>query len=623
MNKSSKLAMLGALGVALVVYSLNRQAPQPLAFPELTGPVDATQLPLEIPPRTSPEVYFNESNSGIAVLLQDREASWLGIAHGLKSIGVPFRIVESIDLALEHDVILVYPSITGSNTAPDTLSALADHVRRGNTLIAFSVIGGGMPALFGFESTEERRDLLALDFDTAQFPADFFHDSAQTNIRLASLVDPVPFPGVSYHTLKHPAVATYNDGSAAITHNFFNAGKRTGHAYAIGFDFGHFILRAHNNRFFGLADTYVNDYQPKLDTLLRFLARVYSEGSPAAVQFLPTPFNREFTALITHDIDYTRSLQNALTYADFESNQGIAATYFIQTKYVTDYNDSLFFTRDSQAIVRKLHDQGMEIASHSVAHSNEFKNMALGTGTEQYPGYRPFVFDFDTVRDASIAGELRVSKFLLDTMTPQLTVSFRPGHLSLPYALPQMLQATHYKFSSSITANSALSHLPFRTTYSRSYDTELEIFEIPITIEDESGRLGDRLDEAIVLANKIGTSGGVVNVLIHTDVLDHKLAFEKGFVAEFKDRAWFGTVAGFGQWWTVRDSAILLVESVDEQSRRVQITTHGEIDGLSIRVPSNWTYSGGLEGSQQQDDVLVLGAFVGHTQLLFSVTAPD
>jgi len=41
-------------------------------------------------------------------------------------------------------------------------------------------------------------------------------------------------------------------------------------------------------------------------------------------------------------------------------------------------------------------------------------------------------------------------------------VSFRPGHLSYPFALPQALQATGFAFSSSVTAGNALSHLPFR-----------------------------------------------------------------------------------------------------------------------------------------------------------------
>ena len=107
--------------------------------------------------------------------------------------------------------------------------------------------------------------------------------------------------------------------------------------------------------------------------------------------------------------------------------------------------------------------------------------------------------------------------------------------------------------------------------------------------------------------------------MIHTDVLDHKLEFERRFIAEFKERAWFGTVAQFGDWWAVRDSAIIQLETVNADTRRLLITSDGEIDGLSIRLPQGWAYQEGLEGSQQQDDVLVLGPFENNAQVLFSV----
>ncbi len=610
-------AILVAVVVALGLYQSARQS---LAFPNLDGPVEQTVLPLTAPPPTSPEAYFNESTAGIAVLLADPNSSWLGIAHGLKSIGVPFRVVQSVDQALRHDVILVYPSIYGANTTPETLSALAEYVRRGHTLIAFSVIGGGMPALFGFETTRERNDLMAINFDST-FDPEFHQDAAEATIRLAALHNPVPMAGVSYHNLKHPAVATYDDGSAAITHNFFAVGDRTGHAYAIGFDIGHFILRAQNSRLPQLADTYVNDYQPKVDSLLRFLAWVYTRGSPEGIQLLPVPYNREFTALMTHDIDFTQSINNAEIYANLEVDQGITATYFIQTKYVTDYNDSRFFQQSSRPIIVALESMGMELASHTVAHTNELKDMPLGTGLERYPDYSPKVIDFTTVRGASIAGELRVSKFLLEALAPAKIVSFRPGHLSLPYSLPEMLQATGFKYSSSVTANSVLTHYPYRTNYSRKYDTELDVFEFPITIEDENGRLGDRIDQAIVVANKIGQHGGVVNVLIHTDVLDHKLEFERQFVAEFRDRAWFGTIAQFGEWWAVRDSAVVSVDTLATGHKRLRVAIRGAISGLSIRVPDQWVYQSGLADTRQDGPVVILGAFSEDAQLIFS--GPD
>lgn len=613
------IAVACILGIGVSAFLIFQNSRETLAFPGLSGPENTTELPLVAAPRTPPENYYNDSNAGIALFLQDSSTSWLGIAHGLKSIGIPFRVVNTLDDALQHEVILVYPSMTGSNTPPATLSALAQHVRSGNSLIAFSVIGGGMPAIFGFESTSERNDLLSFEFNAAEFPPDFFIDRVESAIPLSPQGNDSPLAGVSYQGLKHRPIATYDDGSAAITYNFFNSGGGVGHAYAVGFDFGHYIMRAHNARFFRLAGSYVNDYQPKIDSLLRFIAKVYREGDDEAIELMSVPFNKEFTALLTHDIDFNRSILNVAAYADMEHSLGVPATYFIQTKYVTDYNDSRFFDLSSESILKTIEQQGMEVASHSVSHSNEFQNMIIGNGAETYPDYRPFVVDFETETGGSIAGELRVSKFLLETFSEQNIVSFRPGHLSLPQKLPEMLRATGYKFSSSITANSALTHLPYRSTFARGYDSEIDIFEFPITIEDEYGRLGDRLDEAIELANRIGRHGGVVNILIHTDLLDHKLEFERGFITEFSNRAWFSTVRDFGNWWAVRDSAVISVESLDTDRRRVVLDVDGTIEGLGIRIPSNWTYISGLDGTMQRDDVLELGEFSSSAELDFNV----
>ena len=42
-------------------------------------------------------------------------------------------------------------------------------------------------------------------------------------------------------------------------------------------------------------------------------------------------------------------MTNVRDYARVESNLGIGATYFVQTKYVKDYNDDVFFTTNLPA----------------------------------------------------------------------------------------------------------------------------------------------------------------------------------------------------------------------------------------------------------------------------------
>ena len=601
-------------------YGVNQSVhAQNTAFPGLNGPLQATTLPPETVNPTDPNTYYNSNRNNLVIFLRDPQSSWLGLAHGLRSIGVPFSITTELEEALAHEVMLIYPSLTGANTPPEMLPQLQQYVRAGNSLIAFSVIGGGMKALFGYNNYREHNDLKTLSFSDSKLVNQFVLDPAESTVNLADHNQHAG--GVSYRELVHPAIASFDNGSGAIIYNTFKSNSDTeiGYAYAIGFDFSHFILRAYNGRLTGVVDDYVNAYHPKVDSLLRFIATVYRQGESDAIEILSTPYNKEFTALITHDIDYTRSLSNAIAYVQLESQLGVPATYFMQTKYITDYNDQAYFNESSGTVIQQLKEAGMAIGSHSVAHSNEFRNMPLGSGRESYPEYLPFVKDFETVQNATISGELRVSKFLLEHLGAGPIVSFRPGHLSLPRKLPEMLAAHGYQYSSSITANEALTHYPYRTMFASEYGTGTTVFEFPVTIEDEQSDLSSRLEQSIELANKISRHGGLVNLLIHTDETGQKLEFERRFIEAFKDRAWFSTVPEFGQWWRVRDSVIVDIDRISAETKKLTVRVDGTINGLSLRVPNSWQLEDPGAEISQVDNVLIFDKITDHTVISIRV----
>ncbi len=159
----------------------------------------------------------------------------------------------------------------------------------------------------------------------------------------------------------------------------------------MGVDLGHLLLRSHNARFTGLEGSYVDDYRPGGDSVLRLLVALYRAANASAVLLSPTPQGKDLTVLMTHDVDFTTSLANVPAYVAMERAAGIPATYFIQAKYVKDYNDDLFFDPARVAVLQQLTQWGMEVGSHSVSHSNEFRNMPLGDGLERYSDYQPFV----------------------------------------------------------------------------------------------------------------------------------------------------------------------------------------------------------------------------------------
>jgi peptidoglycan/xylan/chitin deacetylase (PgdA/CDA1 family) len=618
------LAVLAALALTLAarqVTAPGRSDAGPTVFRGLAGPEAPSNMARETP--TLPSTYGDGSASRLAVLLTDTDSAWLGLAHGLKSIGIPFRITTDYREALRHRVVLVYPIVSGRVLSHDALVALAAFPRLGGTLVAVNVLGGGLEEVFGFREALPARNRFAIRFTGAASSLLPIAGPQEAVIRLGNAATATEALGTYGYTDPASApVAVYEDGTAAITERRVGQGR----AYAVGLDLGDFILRGYNNREGWMARSYVNGYEPAIDMPLRLLREIYARGEPNAVLLGTVPFGRALSVLMTHDVDYAKSVANSIPYAEYERAAGVRATYFIQTKYVRDYNDIAFFDDRGVALLRKLAALGMDVGSHTVAHSRAFASFPLGSGREAFPSYRPFVRNRRVTDGGSILGELRVSRFLLETLvTRQPVVAFRAGELADPYALPQALAATGYRFSSSVTANDSLTHLPFQLTYARSVHADAPVFEFPVTVEDEAmPPLLARLGVAIDLAQQVSAYGGTFVVLIHPNIVGDKLEFEKGFVHGMRDRAWFGSVSEFGDWWAARNE-VAVDATGSGADVRVRIRAPRRIDGLGLRLPAGWTVTSRRPSTVSvtpRGEVVVLGTVDGEAVLQCTVSTP-
>ena len=477
--------------------------------------------------------------------------------------------------------------ISGSVLSGEALAALGRHARSGGTLIATNVLGGGLSDLFGFGDVVPSRTRAEVRLNPGLPLTARFDDPRELHLPLGNGPQRGSLGSYGYTAPVEPPLATYDDGTAAITRRELDSG---GAAYAFGVDVGELLLIGQNNRDEFIARSYVNGYEPTLDVYLRLLEAMYAQGEPDAVTLGTVPQGRDLSVLVTHDVDYRYSLERAIEYARAERSMGIPATYFIQTKYLRDWNDNAFFDQAAIGNLKSLDSLGMQIASHTVSHSREFNHMPLGSGDEVYPTYQPRVTAETTVTGASILGELRVSKFLLEHFTGLPIDAFRPGHLRNPESLPEALEASGYRFSSSATANNSLTHLPFQLEYHHGPTAETPIFEFPVTIEDEAPpALASRLPQALELADHLRRYGGLMVLLIHSNVVEPKLGFERGFVAGVKDRAWFGTADEFGRFWAARNAAGVDVARSGEQ-RVVTVTLPAAIDGLTVSTPAGWHF---------------------------------
>jgi Polysaccharide deacetylase len=537
------------------------------------GPAASTHMRHSTPAQW--ESFSTGSQSRLAVLLTDTTAPWLPLAHGLRTIGVPFVITRDYHAALTHRVVLVYPIISGRTLSPDALRALAGFPASGGTLIATDVLGGGLAETFGFAEAVPSRTRSAIAFSAEAVKRFGLDDPRESTLRAPA--------AYGYTKPVEPPLATFDDGTAALTVH--------GRAYAFGVDLGALLAIGYGGHDESLARAYDNQFEPTIDVWLRILRRLYVEGEPNAITLGTVPDGKPIAVMITHDIDYTRSVDNSQAYADFEHSQGILATYFVQTKYIRDWNDDVFFNDAEAPRLRHLLAMGMELASHSVAHSRQFASLPLGTGDERYPSYHPFVQSATVTTGATVLGELRISKYLIESLSPGDTVTaFRPGYLAEPHELPQALAAVGYRYSSSTTADGSLTHLPFALTDSQAGEAESGIYEFPVTIEDEAPpRMDARVNDALDVARRISRYGGEIVVLIHPNVTDYKLRFEQGFVTALRPTAWFGTVSTYGRWWAARDGIACDV-TVDGSTATLHLTSPQPIAGVPVTVPASWTY---------------------------------
>ncbi|HEY1041019.1 MAG TPA: polysaccharide deacetylase family protein [Bacteroidia bacterium] len=598
MRIRKRLIILSLLVGGFIAYKIyKRQQPETVevnnkmifTFNDLEGPAGKSVI---LPgKKTSWRKYSLGPNYGIGILLTDTNSSWLGLVHAFKSFGIPFKIHTNTESALQHEMVIVYPFISGKVCKEDDLKLLDKFLQNKGTLVGINVLGG-LNESFGFmDAIPSRKNFFVNINDNESSFTKEFTDDKEKQICLGN--NKMFKETIGTHSYSKPLtkpLLTYESGEACMTQYYYKGG---GKAFALGIDLGEFVLRSQNERGYNAYRNYVNGYEPTLDVLIRLLKNIYTQTCEDAVILNAVPGEQQLAVCITHDIDFTRSIKHAVDYAKMEHERNIPATYFIQTKYIKDWNDDIFFNEQGVEYLKKIHSYGMEIGSHSVAHSYIYSKFEPGSGEEKYPEYRPFVKGKKEATGGSVLGELRVSKFLLEAnLKNAAVVSFRPGHLSYPFSLPQSLLATGYKYSSGITANNALTHLPYQLQFNREYDQELDIFEFPVTVEDEKlPRMDLRLGQSIELARKISKYGGLMNVLIHTDTLDYKLKYEKMLIDSLKSSAQFFTLSDYAAWWTARNYLTFSVEQ-DKGKLLLKVNCLLPLKEFSFIVPSGWKYDG-------------------------------
>ena len=534
----------------------------------------------------NPEREFPESFPlQVAVLwtpTEDGPKTTLALVHVLKEMGIPFFVTSNLNQALKHHLVILYPEVGPRTFSEAQAQQLITFVKQGGNIFAQNVYWGGLKPLFGFRDFTPSRKRHRVVFTATPDPVTkYLNRPEEREISLGNQNVPEVIWSNGYAPEAGAEVlARFEDGSAALFRN--SLGK--GNVYLLGLSLVDAVLRCQSNRDFEAQRHYVNEFEPGADVWLLVVRAWYEGYAKDWIRLATIPDGQRSVVLLSHDVDWEDSFKPGLEFARIEKENRASSTFFIQTKYVDDANSKAFFFDPDLTFLRELKEQGSTIGSHSIIHSRGFNKFDLGTGHETYPTYQPRGLGFDTASGATVFGEVRVSKELLDGEVPsQETIFFRAGHLRVPRSLAEALVRSGYQFDSSFTADDVLSNFPYALPLDLGFDEDSGIYEFPVTIEDEEAPgYAKRVPQALEVIRANAENGAISVVLIHSNESKTKAAAEQEMLRQLPDDIGKMDMLSFAKFWRARDRLQWRVVSASSSTAVLELKSQEALTGLTL-----------------------------------------
>lgn len=406
------------------------------------------------------------------------------VEHVFHVSGLPFYKTENIDSALLFPVVIIPPRIFDTTFTNAERAKLITYVDDGGVLITSSLRDPQLFPIFGVNNPNNDNTRFRMTWDTTAMPDIFdrIDDSLEVEVSLGRLTEPNTFYSRSYDLNGGISLATYEDGTNAFVYNNYGSG----HAYVFGIDLRDVIIRNLIDADFLAHRSYSNGFEPTTDTYIFVISNIIRKHIPHSVQWHTSPGDSRATLMVTHDVDATTGYDTMGYYADSEFTRNIRSSYYLTTKYFSDYIAGPFYLgRGNQ--VEHLINKNHVIGSHSVGHFPDFSDETLfpfGEMSITAADYSPH-YDGTSTSNGSILGEVKVSKDLIEANHNYTVETFRAGYLEYPDSLPLALDTCGYKYNTNHSANNVLTNFPFYTINEQVFSGRTtNVLEIPMTISD-------------------------------------------------------------------------------------------------------------------------------------------
>jgi hypothetical protein len=491
--------------------------------------------------------------------------------EALQVMGVPATVVPlGADLS-PYRVAILAGAADAASVDDAAGAALAAYVEGGGTLIAEAVTAPALRPLFGIDGVTESQDRASLSLCAGCDPT-----LAQVTTKTERQIELDDAQGgggvgtVGYAPAGDAQVlGTFDDGTAAL---LVRRQDKGGAAFAVGARVLDLVTRHWEGARFSSQRAYVNSPEADADAWLLWLRGVWRTSSPGGVTLSTLPAGVTAQVILTISANWGDGLLNTPTYlrAIRKAAPRASGTVFVPTRTKTDWLDDAFFptpgvvdyrTAKEARALQAIVVMGAELGSESVSHSAQFATLPIGNGDETWQDYDPFIEDRKTTRDATLFGELLVSRALLRGFQPDVP-SFRAPYLLTSRNLSPAEDKVGYRFDSSTTQGATQTAFPFHPPRldDRGFS---DVVSFPITVEDESkGGLEGRLDSTIAVASAAIDNGAPATILLHPrserDWRDADVKLIDALSSKYGKGLSVDSVATYGTFWLERDQLALM-----------------------------------------------------------------
>lgn len=512
------------------------------------------------------------------------------VQYLLEVAGVPYQISRDVKEVVKGNVIICTRGYDGNNLSQDDFDLLQDFVQNGGILILPNLKDPRLFNLSGIVAEDFSRDRYQILPNISDYSSLFaaFNHEREFILSIGDRVRKKAMNTRAYTASSAEVLMRFDDDSAALTKNSFG----NGFVYTFGFAFRDVVTRNQMNRDLSAHRSYSNDFEAVTDLFAFIFREILASHSPSLVYKHTSIGSSRSTLILTHDVDSSTGMEWMSSFAAEEYRRNIQGTFLITTHYTEDDLGGNFYS-PYRHLIKPIYDLGHEIGSHSVGHLRDFSKQEYGSLGNTMENYYPIYRNGEST-DASILGELEVSKNLLEEDINAPIYSFRSGHLEYPNKLINGLSELGYAVNSTYSANDVLTSFPFYTVKNRSFSGDFtDVLEIPMTISDvfDDGFTEENYPQKVALwtsvSEKYFENEMPVVLLIHPN-RDYKLTALTDYLNGLDQDIQITGLHEFAQFWIKRNALQFQCKIVDNELI-IELDNDADWDhsiGLKVRSSS-------------------------------------